>query len=609
MHSEQGCWAGVVAAAEVYDVNVFVFLGGAVMTESLKPTVRYGLIGIESAAVLYDLVDVERMDGLITWAGSGAGLGIHLNNDEMDAFFQRYHPLPIVNYEKVVEGIPTILTDTAQGMRELLIHMIETHGCRRIALLRGPQNHFESNERHRAYNETLAEYGFTVDSNLVCSATGWDVQQGAAMMRVMMNERGLQPKLDFDAVVGTEGQYIVSAVRELQAQGVNVPDDVLAAGYNDMSEARASAPSITVMRKSFYEAGWKSLELLVELLQDNSVADVTFIPSELIIRRSCGCWTHTVQQTGAQTPLFAQKTPLATTQSLEAMLAEHQAEIITAVTSSIGVLFPLELAKERATTLVHALFADITNIAESRHKFIAALEDALQATPANVQDMEQWHSLLSTLRHYTTPYLVDDPDRWFRVENLWQQARIVVQQEAQRRELAHNLENLLLTLMLREADRRLMDVFDMAQLLDAIAQELPKLGIPACTIALYEKPQSFTFPQVVPEWSRLILSFDELGRVNLPPEGRRFLSRNLIPDDLPFPDKAASRIVVPLYVGQQQFGFALLETGPKRGTLYTELWQLISNALQVVFLMKERLELALERERVTMLANLRAGIG
>jgi signal transduction histidine kinase len=66
---------------------------------------------------------------------------------------------------------------------------------------------------------------------------------------------------------------------------------------------------------------------------------------------------------------------------------------------------------------------------------------------------------------------------------------------------------------------------------------------------------------------------------------------------------------VPLYVGQQQFGFALLETGPKKGTLYTELWQLISNALQVVFLMKERLELALERERVALLANFIRDVG
>jgi hypothetical protein len=47
---------------------------------------------IESAAVLHDLVDVERMDGLITWAGVGAGLGIHLNSDEMDAFFDAISP-------------------------------------------------------------------------------------------------------------------------------------------------------------------------------------------------------------------------------------------------------------------------------------------------------------------------------------------------------------------------------------------------------------------------------------------------------------------------------------------------------------------------------------
>src|SRR5262249_299860 len=137
MHSEQGFWVGAADAAKAHDVNLFVFLGGAVMPNRLKPTVRYGLIGIEVNVVLYDLFHVKRMDGLITWAGAGAGLGGLLNHDEMDALFHHFHPLPIVNYEKPVEGIPSILTDTAQGMRELLIHMIETHGSRRIALLRG----------------------------------------------------------------------------------------------------------------------------------------------------------------------------------------------------------------------------------------------------------------------------------------------------------------------------------------------------------------------------------------------------------------------------------------------------------------------------------------
>ena len=613
MHSEQDFWVGVADAAETHDVNLFVFLGGAVMTHELKPTVRYGLTGIESAAVLYDLVDVERMDGLVTWAGTGAGLGIHLNHDEMDGFFRHYHPLPIVNYEKVVEGIPSVLTDTAQGMRELLMHMIETHGSRRIALLRGPATHFESNERHRAYLETLTEYGLPLNSDLVCTATGWDVNQGRDMIHLLLNERGLRVGQDFDTLIGTEGQFIVSAVRELQSQGIRIPGDLLAAGYNDTSEASATIPSITVMKKSFYNAGWQSLELLIQLIQNKPVPEQTFVPSELIIRRSCGCWSQPVQQLNTHNTLTVQSSQQTTASlSLDAfakILTEQREEVLAALTQRISILLPSQRARELAMNLFNTLVADITNASESSNVFLTALETAVQTAPTRSQDLNQWHSVISILQDCTKSYVIDDPSKWFQIGNLWQQARVVIQLEAQRREQEYGLEDLLLALNLRETDRRLMDAFDMSELLNTIAQELPRLGVSSGYITLYEKPQPYTYPQVVPERSRLVLGFDERGRVQLPPDGELFHSRHLIPDDVHPPDKAASWIVVPLYIGQRQYGFALLKAGPKKGTLYTELWQLISNALKVVFLMKERLELAVARERVAILANFIQNVG
>lgn len=601
MHSEQNFWAGVADAAEKYDVNLFVFLGGAVMTQALKPTVRYGLIGIESAAVLYDLIDVERMDGLITWAGSGAGLAIHLDDDEMNAFFQRYHPLPIVNYEKVVEGIPSLLTDTAEGMRELLIHMIEKHGSRRIALLRGPKTHFESNERHRAYNETLAEYGLPLDPNIVCMATGWDMNQGLDMMQLLLDERGVVPGVDFDTVVGTESQYVAGALQALQAKGIHIPDDVRLAGYNDTPDAIAVTPPITIMYKSFYEAGHKSLETLMQILEGESVPDQIMIPSELVIRRSCGCMPPIVQQLATPKPQFI---PHQKQFALSDVIwTEHQDEIIANLTHSIGSLAPPQLANELANSLIHALIADITNSEESSNNFIFELESALHAIPTNIKNMHKWQSILSALRHELAQYLASNHDIWFHVETLWQQARVFIQLEAQRLERQDNLEKLLLVLNLRETHRRLMNVFDMAGFLDAIAQELPRLGIRAGYISLYEKPQPYRYPQIVPDWSQLVLAFDERGRIELPLDGQRFPTRHLIPDDIHMLDKAKSWVVVPLYAGQQQFGFALLEIGPKKGTLYTELWQLMSNALQLVLLMQERLELRLERERVEILSD------
>src|SRR5262249_38098508 len=149
-------------------------------------------------------------------------------------------------------------------------------------------------------------YGLPLNSDLICTATGWDFNQGRDMMRLLINQRGLQAGQDFDTVIATDGQFAVSAMRELQACGIRIPENLRVAAYNDLAEGRAIIPSLTVMRKSFYSAGQKSLETLLELIQGNPVPDQNLVPSELILRRSCGCWPQALQQFTTHKTLYTQ---------------------------------------------------------------------------------------------------------------------------------------------------------------------------------------------------------------------------------------------------------------------------------------------------------------
>ncbi len=610
LHRHQSLWLGAAEAAQELDANLFIFLGGAVMTEQLKATVLYGMSGVESAAVLYDLANVDNLDGLVTWAGVGAGLGIHLNQEEMEAFLQRYRTLPIVNYEKVIEGIPCILTDTYQGMREVVAHLIEGHHCRRIALMRGPAGHFESEERLQAYVDTLAAYNLAYDPALIGPpAAGWGMEYGAEAMRQLLDDRQLRPGLDFDAVVTTDLAYVMGAVEELRARGVQVPGDVAAAGFNDLPEARASIPSLTAMRKPFYESGYQAVAMLLDLIQGKPVPELVQIPARLMIRRSCGCWPPEIQQIGQHTPASMPEgaNAQAALPLFSTVLIARREEFLADIRRGVAPLVPAAQADTIAANLLDALItefpADPACESALPHHFLSALEAAIQSTSSTGGEVEQWHLVLSELYGQVRPYLTDDDRARLRIVMLWQQARVMVQQEVQRLDLAYNLNTVWQALTLREVGKRLISTFDIAELMDALALELPRLGIPSCYLALYENPQVYQYPQAAPEWSRLMLAYNANGRIELGPGGRRFSSRQLIPDGLLPQDKPYVGVVVPLYFGQQQFGFALFEAGPKNGMIYTELWQLVSSALQVLSLLEERLALAVERERVAILAD------
>ena len=130
-----------------------------------------------------------------------------------------------------------------------------------------------------------------------------------------------------------------------------------------------------------------------------------------------------------------------------------------------------------------------------------------------------------------------------------------------------------------------------------LAENLPRLGIPSCYLALYENPQPYQYPQPAPEWSRLELAYTDKGRIQLEPDGLRFPSRQLVPKGMLPQDRQYSLVVMPLYFQENQIGFVLFEAGPHEGMVYRTLCTQISSALQGALLLREReqVEVALEQ--------------
>jgi DNA-binding LacI/PurR family transcriptional regulator len=149
---------GVVDACRERDVNLVCFPGG-IISHSL---------GFEAQDnIAYDLASIAKLDGLIVLTSSVAG-SIHDEKGLQD-FYSRFHPRPIVGIERPSAGIPTVLKSDYESMGQVLAHLIEVHGHRRIAYINrigvGPQH-----ERYQAYMDTLAKYGIPYDSNLVLSS-------------------------------------------------------------------------------------------------------------------------------------------------------------------------------------------------------------------------------------------------------------------------------------------------------------------------------------------------------------------------------------------------------------------------------------------------------
>ena len=141
--SRSSLWPGIAEPLQAYGGNLLCFTGG-----TLHDPHNFSAQG----NIVYDFIDVSRLDGLIIWSSS---LSSYVGYDTLRRFCDRYRPLPIVSIGVVLDGIPSVVLDSYQGMREAMAHLIEVHGRRRLAFIRGPQGHRDADERYRAYLDAL----------------------------------------------------------------------------------------------------------------------------------------------------------------------------------------------------------------------------------------------------------------------------------------------------------------------------------------------------------------------------------------------------------------------------------------------------------------------
>ncbi len=547
-------WPGMIAAVQKNDVNLFCFPGG-----SLHPV---GEFDIERSAT-YNLVNVDRFDGLVS-SGSTAPGG--LDPVRASAFLQQYYPLPIVSLTWLPGEIPHVTMNSYQGMQAIVRHLIQTHGLRRLAFVRGPENHYYAQERYRAYVETLQELGLPVDSRLVTPPLPWEA--GDVAIRILLDEHKLRPGNDLQAIVTVSDLAALNALKTLQTRGIQVPDDLALTGFNDLAEGRWTTPPLTTVSLPFSEQGEKVIEVLVSHLAGQTMPQQLVLPARLVVRSSCGCLDQSL--------ILAD---LAPSSPGKAASEKSLADLCAGVSDEMARV--MENSRENLSAISQLALALSTDLQEGcKTCFLPTMEKILLTNAKGLINVSEWHDVISIFRRHCLPYL--DHDRRIFAENLFGQARLMIGRIAQRTQALKQLQAERQAETLRELGQALITTFDATRLADMLAERLPSIGIASCYLALYERPSN--------EFSRLILAYTEQGRVDLGSEGQRFPSRELVPPQLLPNHRQYSYVVEPLFFQHEQLGFAVFEAGELNGAVYELLRAQISSALKGALLLQEAQE-------------------
>lgn len=561
-------WKGAAAAARDSGVNLICYPGRLVESPVEFEAQRN---------VIYKMVDAHTVDGLVIMGGLNAWLSI----DATYSFLQQFAPRPIVTTGIVLEGIPSVTVDNYGGMREVVNHLIQVHGHRRIAFIRGQAGHQEAIDRYQAYLDVLSENNLPFDPDLVFQGN-FKESSGVQGAKVLVEER----KVKFDALAAASDNMAIGAMKELKSLGYSIPHDVAIAGVNGEEQGLVIDPPLTTALLHFYEQAYQATMTLLSRMDGKEVPSKVILPTHLVVRQSCGCSDLLVTH--------AEASPH--TKKLDSFTDEIR-QLEDLVFGSID-MQANELVQQEFPGLLKSFLDESRG--KTENKFIGQFTNFLQRTDLSNDTFPRWHEIISILRQFAISQLTDSESR-LRVENLVQQVRVVLGESSRRHNAYQVFQADEKLHVLGEISQSLSVTTSIAELSDILKRSLAQLNVLSCYLFLYEDP---AHPE---DKVRFIFSFKENAQSAYEPKEKIFPSKQLLPDDFLNTSQPLSLAVEPLYFREDQLGYAIFEADPEEEAIYEILGGQISASLKRTFLTEKNVRLfeeAVEARKTAEQANL-----
>jgi LacI family transcriptional regulator len=172
------------------------------------------------------------------------------------------------------ERVADVVTaDNFSGSAAVVTHLIRDHGRRRLFFVNGPAD--------------------SPDCQLIGSHQGYySVRSGeeAGERLVAMRREDLP-----DAVVSANDQMAIGVLKALARAGIRVPEDIAVTGFDDIFPGSLCDPPLTTVHQPMRMMGEQACARLLDRIASPSLAPtIKLLPTELVLRSSCGCPPGTV---------------------------------------------------------------------------------------------------------------------------------------------------------------------------------------------------------------------------------------------------------------------------------------------------------------------------
>lgn len=203
--------------------------------------------------------------------------------------------------QRVTEsGIPAVVFDCADypqlynisidnslAMTDIIKHVIEVHSAKVINFISGPLSNPEATDRYHAFLNVMKEHNLPIDEERIFFGE-FRSQDGRQAIDEFLQSGLSMP----DAFICANDAMALTAISTLEKAGYKVPDDVIVTGFDNTYNARNFCPVLTSVDRPLTEMGYKSVDVIMEILNGGSPSKDIKLASSPVFTESCGCKTE-----------------------------------------------------------------------------------------------------------------------------------------------------------------------------------------------------------------------------------------------------------------------------------------------------------------------------
>lgn len=219
----------------------------------------------------------QNTDGLIIFSNS-------IPDNQVMELKKSNHPFVMV-YSTFPSNpeVPFVIAENKNSTYQIVSHLIEKHGCKKIAFLKGPAEQEDSIIREDAYRKCLVEHSMDINELLIGKG---DFDRWQAREQV---ETWISNGINFDAIFTGDDESAIGVYSALQNHNFNIPNDIKVVGFDNMPLADFLYPPLTTVDVPIEKIGKNAIEKLMHIINDEKFEIEEILPTEIVVRKSCGC--------------------------------------------------------------------------------------------------------------------------------------------------------------------------------------------------------------------------------------------------------------------------------------------------------------------------------